>query len=1614
MDPREMDALVQRLVQNPHDHDALSYAHQAGQADPRSYAMLLEKVGTATADSALASHWLTESAKVWADTLGDAHRAARALMIAIDRDPTQSAAADRLGELYREKGDSKALVALLERRAKALAPLAQQDADMRAHVAGIHEELGRLWSEPPLTQPKKAVENFRRALDYDPSSQYAIYSVREALKQQGAWAEAVPYFGMELSLVDDPERQVALYRDEADVRKKAGDPYGAADALRHARNVDQDRDPALKQELASLLLERVQQGESLHPQEAQEGAQLFVALAEEYPGEHAYSYSTCALELDPANDRAIQLALYYAEQLGRQHEVAPKAAAYLKANPGGAIVEDARRLVTDAVTSESASGSELVEALAPPADAPNPDRVRGLLDVADALARKGKKQEAAQRYREILEIDPANPDALGFLEGHLRQARKYGDLRDVLMAAARTSGVDSDARRGWLREIAGLCETQLRDMDNAIYAWKQLAALDRSEEGPRTQLRRLLEKAQRWDDLATLLEQDAEQTTDLEARLSMEKQLAKLHEQKRKDPVAAGEAWGRIASLAPGDDSALSTAVKLFERGERPDLAAQCIADNIAEVEEGAARTGLQKRLGELREAAGDLVAAGDAFAEAAASADDARLWQSAERCFVAGQVWDQAANAVGQRAQLTDKPKDKAELFALEADYVGRAGDEASAVLRLEQAADLDPTNESHAKALEERYESAARTEDLVRFLLRRAEQLPQAEQRVALRKRAASMQREVLSDADGARETWLAILSDGDDAETLELLAEDAETRSEFGEAAEYLHRLAKSSGLEDARRMTILLREAQLVAEGLDDKDGAVERYEHILSKYDDKNLPALDAIAALHEQRDDAKGQADALERRLALTEAGDERMDVAQRLASLYEGPLDDPRAALRILDIIRGIDEEDFDALQRACDIAERLEDWPRVAEHLAALSEVEGDDEELSRMTRKLATIQAEQLEKGDEALATLMEVADQGDEACREAYVELGDKLGWSGIVATKLVQWHLESPVSPERHIALRGAFTRFVDVGRDSDAAQVAQEIVRTRGADQELATRLEEIAIKLKDVDALGVAHDFLVQDLSGASRAEEMVRQAETLVSAGVDPIEAINHGEQALTSVGPDEVEPLLERLSKLAPAPGHVIDLYERQIVRCKAPEDRLNALGRAARIAAVNDSLERARAFFDLALSGGVQDATLEALEDVARTTDQSLPEPKLLGVLCEALAAGGQGSRDGGRTRSALLRRSAQLAHRDLGDIDRAFRWIGDALVTHVDDDSLDALEALAEEVGDLARAQTVLSRALDEVFDGPLVRKLLARRAAMRRDKLSDKVGAAQDLKRLHDLSPSDAGISNDLAQLYQDLEDWRGMVQLYEDQILRGKDPSARAEMARKVARLWEERLDDPREAADAWRRVLRMKSGDPEGTEGLERSKAAMIGRAKEPKPAPKPEPKSEPKAAAPVIAEQEPQLTEPEASPEPLPTAAVDELFAPAADDEAAEDDGPTLPPKASEPTAQAEAEAALSGLKPERPDIQFPTADEITVSASITEMSSEDEFAAPAADPAAPPPPGATAAVPDFGADEEYDRTWVQPGLAEELAGKEGPATVDDEELIVDDEELFEEEP
>ncbi len=255
-----------------------------------------------------------------------------------------------------------------------------------------------------------------------------------------------------------------------------------------------------------------------------------------------------------------------------------------------------------------------------------------MLDAAQMLANKGRKQEAFAKYKEVLESDPAHPEALSWVEDYLRTKRDYPQLRDVLLAAVRTMPSDAlESRKERLREVAGLCEGNLRDVDGAINAWKQLLAVDRTDEAARSALTRLLEKAQRWDDLAMLLEQEATAETDIEKKISLEKKLAQMQETKRRDLGAAAEAWGRIANLTPEDERAILTARRKMSRegGRALAKAALVIDENVESVTDPVGRRGrCSNGSSELRELANDPAGAGEAFARAAEAKNDLRsMW---------------------------------------------------------------------------------------------------------------------------------------------------------------------------------------------------------------------------------------------------------------------------------------------------------------------------------------------------------------------------------------------------------------------------------------------------------------------------------------------------------------------------------------------------------------------------------------------------------------------------------------------------------------------------------------------------------------------------------------------------------------------------------------------------------------------------------------------------------------------------------------------------------------------------------------------------------------------------------------------------------------------------
>ncbi|MGZ3417517.1 MAG: hypothetical protein ACXVEE_06600 [Polyangiales bacterium] len=1455
MHPSQMEEIVRRLVADPNDQAALGAAYADGQRDPRGYATLLERVGELTHDTTFAAHWLSEAAHVWSTTLGDARRAATLLMRAIDKDPASDVASDRLAGLYREKGDHRALVALYERRAKALAGVLNGDPALAQRLSMLHEDLGRLWQEPPLSQPRKAVENFKKAFEVDPSAVSAIYAARELLKAEGNFKEALPLYDAEIRAIDDTERKLALYRDEASVRQQSGDTKGATQTLRNALQLDPG-DTGLQYELATSIVTRIQGNKEKVPDnERAEAAELLVNMAQMYDGEHALAYSEAALDAQPGHDRAMQLAAHYAGQLGR--DVTERWAGYVKASPDGGLAFEGRKTLARTYEQQGRI-DDAIKALEPVKDDPDPsimvrlgdlyakagnttalaqhmdrhaaslpphERISKVLEIAALLAQKNDKKGALAKYREVLEMDPQHPEALAYVEDQLRSTRQYRELRDLLLNAARVSSASVESRKSQLREVAGLSEQQLKDPEGAITAYRQLLSFDRMDESARSALHRLLEKGQKWDDLAALIEQEAMAAADPEEQIALEKKLADLHEKKRGDKREAAEALLRVVAHAPKDEESLGRAIELLVAVEDSSRAAAALDEYVGALDAGEGKGKLLLRLGELREGLGDQHGASDAYAEAGELLHSEDAWRRAEEAAVKVERWDQAANAVGRRGDLVRDSKAQARHRASEADYLIRSGDASSALLRLEQAVEIAPDDDELADRLERTYEQEGRLDDLAGYIVRRAEGSRDKTKSIGHFKRAAAFRKDRLADPDGARDLLLRVVEGTEDVEALSMLAEDADGREDHASAIEYLRRLEPLAA--DRRdRIRIAVRQAQITADGLGDVDGAIARYKTILEKMDENCREALQAIADLEQARERYPEAADALERDLELAQPGEEKANIARRLGEIYIDHTRELGKSLAAYETVIREDPEDFAALHKLRELSERAEKWPRVIELLDQQIEVEGDDDEIATLTARKAEVLADHLNQVADALRTLAPFTAAGSDVARASALAIADRHGADAQIGGQILAW-ARTTGGAEGQRLLGEAFDRFIAGNALDRALEVAPDVLRTpRAKDAAFLEQTEKLAVDAKALELVLELHDRRGAMLSGPARSEELVRQAKVRVGLGVDPQEAMEHGEIGLGVIPPAEGGALLESLAELAPTPLAAVELYERQVSRCKSPADRLAAIARAYRRAIETPDrsaavVAKAKELVELALGISNADDPFEALWNSAAEVDERRGQSEERRALIDVLVTSGAGPRDGGRTRSAQLRRAAERI-RELGDEEASHELLAQALIAHVDPATLDAIEQTAEP----RRAEAILSRALEEVFDGPLVRQLIARRATLRREKLDDFDGALRDLKKLHELAPADTAVTEKYRELLTEANDYRGLIQLHEDQILRSKDQGVRADMARSIARLWEERLGDAREAADAWRRVLRLKPQDPEATAGLDRAK--------------------------------------------------------------------------------------------------------------------------------------------------------------------------------------------
>lgn len=149
-------------------------------------------------------------------------------------------------------------------------------------------------------------------------------------------------------------------------------------------------------------------------------------------------------------------------------------------------------------------------------------------------------------------------------------------------------------------------------------------------------------------------------------------------------------------------------------------------------------------------------------------------------------------------------------------------------------------------------------------------------------------------------------------------------------------------------------------------------------------------------------------------------------------------------------------------------------------------------------------------------------------------------------------------------------------------------------------------------------------------------------------------------------------------------------------------------------------------------------------------------------------------------------------------------------------------ALDGLSDLYRERKTLDRFDAFLSRSLHQVTDASMRRELLSRRARLRALELERFQEALEDLDLLAAISPQDLELLTLQESLLERLNRHQDLVKAYERHLKLAPTAKARAELLMAIALLQENRLGNPEQAATYYRAVLEEDPGNARALEAL------------------------------------------------------------------------------------------------------------------------------------------------------------------------------------------------
>jgi tetratricopeptide (TPR) repeat protein len=1051
------------------------------------------------------------------------------------------------------------------------------------------------------------------------------------------------------------------------------------------------------------------------------------------------------------------------------------------------------------------------------------ERRRTMVKAAETLADKiGDVPEAISGWRAVLDgFGPERP-TLAALEALYEKAERWTDLEETLEVDLSLAEETTD-RLGLFARLGDVRRLHQENLAGALDAYRQALALDPTSTRCRTALEAMLDvEGARRDAAETLrplyeadgdaerllrvLEIQVETTDDATERLETLQTALRTAEGPLGDSARAFRYALRGLQLAAGEaevSSWIDTVERLGETTSRWQEVFDLYQAIVDQILDGDVQQGLRLRMGELA------------------------------------------------RHKLDDRALAVAEYMkALEA----RGGDRRALV------------------ALEELYGEAKDSPHLLEILKLRVENAEGDDEKKQLLFRQAELQQGPLADRDGAIVTYEAILDVSLEPRaiaSLDALYRAAERWQDLitllerqldgkiGVAADLRVSIARIArhNTSDPQRAFDELGEALAGDPG---HEGAVAELEALLSTSEDPEHKARagEMLEPVYLRRADWAKVKLALDARLAASHDPGERRDLLQRLATLHEEQLEDYNASLETVAMLLHEDlgdESVWAELERLAKVASA--ERRLAAVYAAELSALSSDDAGSAKLSRRTGEIYAD-LGEVESALKWLRR-AHEFEPESRELFTAIDALLVKGARHAERVALYraaldyrsdkerldalhtiaHLERAELKEPEKAI-DTYRAALDVDdSNARALDALTELYAELGKDRDLADlylRRAESAANGEQAAPYRLALARLLRtklaDETGAiDQLEAIVAEVPWHVEA-IKELEGLTHEDEHKARVV-EILRPLYERSDDWR----LLVRLNEERFGLAQDVHEKVAVLRETARLWETrgNDELrafQATRAAFELDAEDSETRAELERLTEALGAWEE----------LSESYEHGITQTTDDVTKRELLL----QLARVYDGKIDDPRRALAaysrlSALDT-TDAEPLEAMDTLAVLLSDWATLISVLEKKSQIASDDENA-SIWRRIAETKLDMLEDPAGAAIAYERALELDPDSARTVDALIDLYEPVAEGsasaenapaptggapRRLVELYTRRVelADSEEGDLRYDLNVRAAAVFEQKLDDRREAINALNAALDARPGDGAVLTGLER----------------------------------------------------------------------------------------------------------------------------------------------------------------------------------------------